>query len=1208
MENVHDVYPLSPVQEGLLFHTLESPDSGAYFEQYTCTLSGPLDVKAFKNAWQCVVDRHTVLRSAFLWEGLDQPLQVVRQRAAPEWDYQDWRKVLADEQQLRLASYLQQDRDRGFELSQAPLLRLALIQLGTQTHRFVYSFHHILSDAWSTSLILKQVFSHYETIRQENELPQNTPRPYRDFIGWLKQQDLEAAQRFWSQNLQGINVPTPLSLSASDDPNESPQNSHGRDQVALESSTTEKLKSIARQNKLTLNTLVMGAWALVLSRYSGQDNVVFGTTVSGRPVDLAGVEEMAGLFINTLPMRVHVSANERLISWFSQIQSQQVEMRQFEYSSLVDIQRWAGVKRDQPLFESIFVFENFPIDASIQNLDHSIEIRDPYYETHSNYPLAVIALPGQNLEVIAIHDRARFADSAVTNMLANFKHVLEQIAQAPECSLSKLSILTEPQRNRLLVDLNQTEVPYPKDRCLHHLFEIQAKQTPERIAVICGDRQMTYCQLEQRANQLAHRLIAMGVGPDDLVSICVDRSLEMVVGLLGILKSGAAYVPLDPEYPKDRLDMILGDVNGPVLVTQAHLKDRLSPHDAVPIYLDAQWSALDQQSKENPTSCVVSNNLAYVIYTSGSTGRPKGVMVTHRNAVNSTEARRHFYGQSVNRFLLVPSFAFDSSVAVVFWTLSQGGTLCVPNQDAASDAYRLAELIQRHHLSHLLCVPSLYQHLLSDTPECLSSLTTVIVAGEACSVGLVQTHKSLLEHVGLYNEYGPTEATVWSTVFDCGNGVHTTTVPIGRPIANTRVYVLDRWLEPVPIGVPGELYIGGVGVTRGYLNAPELTQQKFVPDPFNPTDQACLYKTGDMVRYLSDGNLEFLGRSDDQVKIRGYRIELGEIEAVLSQHPKVHEAVVVAKAQWDFAANSDGNADQSDDHLARQLKALEPEKSGQILKEVESLGADNAHQPAMTRRSKEFDISIQIKTDQFIRPPRDAQRLWLLHQLLDETVDDLNNLDRISKRFAHGTESVLDETGMPPVKPNAQQIMEDWQTPIMKAMSRHVTEEHGDVLEIGFGRGVSAAFIQDQQVRSHTIVEASDHVIREFFEPWKNRYAGQDIRLVAGKWQDVLDQLQGPYDGILFHAVPLDEEEFLKHMVHSVTFAQHFFTTAAKYLRTGGVFTYLTTEIDSLSRRHQRLLFQTFSSVTLSIQPLSIPADTADMWWADSMVIIKAVK
>jgi guanidinoacetate N-methyltransferase len=497
----------------------------------------------------------------------------------------------------------------------------------------------------------------------------------------------------------------------------------------------------------------------------------------------------------------------------------------------------------------------------------------------------------------------------------------------------------------------------------------------------------------------------------------------------------------------------------------------------------------------------------------------------------------------------------------------------------------------------------------------LQSLKTVVVAGESCPPALVARHHALVPGAGLFNEYGPTEATVWSTVYQCENRNSARTVPIGKPIANAQIYLLDEQLRPALNGASGEVYVGGDGVARGYFNRPELTAAKFIPDPFSKNPGARLYRTGDLARLLPDGNLEFLGRLDNQIKIRGHRIELDEIEAVLKEHPSVQDAAVIAVEKTQ-PAPVNGEAEQL---ILRRLSAMNPADAHRILSEVEAVSQNGAAKIPVesaavpkelhVRQLSDFDLTLNIKRPDFIQPPRASQRNWLLNRALDEFEYDLRELDSLAKHFVPGADAELatltsDRTQ---AELSEQEILEDWHLPLMKSMARAVTDSHGNILEIGFGRGLASSFIQACGVKSHTIIECNDSVISRFFEPWRARLPERDIRLARGKWQDVIESL-GEFDGIFFQTYPLNEAEFAEYLSRSVVFAEHFFPIAARHLRPGGAFTYLTHEIDSLSRRHQRLILQHFSSLSLSVERLQLPADCKDLWWSDSMVVVKAIK
>jgi amino acid adenylation domain-containing protein/non-ribosomal peptide synthase protein (TIGR01720 family) len=888
--DVEDIYPLTPLQHGLLFHTLYEPDAQIGFSQLSCRLNGELNVTAFAHAWAAVVQRHTILRTAFVWENLEQPLQIVSRDVNPRLDHLDWQSLDETEQQLEL--FLEQDRARGFVLSEAPLMRLALIQIAPDAYYFVWSRHHLLLDGWSGSEVIKEVFAFYAAYSRNTKLELPPARAFGDYIGWLQKQDLAQAESFWRKSLNGFSTPNIFKTSQ---PHSEKDATPGHERHRLSTELTETLRNFARRHKLTLNTLVQGAWAILSSRYSGDDDVLFGATVSGRPPDLPGVESIVGLFINTLPVRVNTSSDLPLVEWLQQLQEQQIEARQYDYSPLVSIQGWSDVPRQTPLFESLLVYENYPVDTSLEAPQTSFSISDVRSTELTNYPLVLVAGAGATLFLSLVYDQNRFAVETVTRVLTHLESLLENIAAHPHERVDAVTMLTHEEQHRLITEYNDTRADYPREICVHQCFEARAGATPDAVAVVYEDEQLTYRELNARANQLAHYLQRQGVGPEVRVGVCVERSLHMVVAVLGILKAGGAYVPLDPAQPPERLAFMVGDNGMPILLTQSSLAGRLPESSATVLNLDTEWSKVAVESIEQPVCDVLPENLAYLIYTSGSTGLPKAVLVSHRNLTHSTFARHLYYEDRGSSFLLLSSLGFDSSVAGLFWTLTRGGRLVLPNEWLAREPQRLAEALVEQQIEHTLMIPSLYQAVIESSRR-RNALQTVVVAGEACQMKLVDLHRETGSGAIMFNEYGPTEASVWATVYRFPSEAAETIVPIGKPISNAQVYVLGREQELAPLGVNGELYIGGAGVVRGYLGRPELTAERFVPDPFGGEAGARLYRTGDVVRYLADGNLEYLGRGDSQVKIRGYRIEPGEVEAVLSECAGVSQAVVMARA------------------------------------------------------------------------------------------------------------------------------------------------------------------------------------------------------------------------------------------------------------------------------------------------------------------------
>jgi amino acid adenylation domain-containing protein len=926
MKNVEDIYPLSPTQQGMLFHTLYAPQSGIYCEQLGITFRAPLDIPAFKKAWECVVERHPILRTAFVWEKIDEPLQVVRQKVEIPWEEQDWQGLPAPEQAAALESFLRASRTRGFELAQAPLMRLALLRLSADAVHVVWNYHHLLLDGVSTNQVLHEVFTYYQALRQGHMPTLPRPRPYRDYIAWLQEQALPAAETFWRQHLAGFTAPTPLVV---DRPKKAgttatAEESSGEYELRLSRATTTALQTFARQNQVTLNTLVQGAWALLLSRYSGESDVVFGITVSTRPATLPGADSMVGLFINSLPVRVQVPPEQRVLAFLKKMQAEQVEVRQYDYSPLVQVQGWSEVPRGQPLFESLLVFENYSQAAAQAEPGERLKLGDIWWgKERATYPLTLTVAPQAELLLRAGYEPARFEEQTIQRLLGHLLQLLEGMVAEPEQSLGDIPLLTAPERHQLLVAWNQQGVTSADDlqqQCLHTLFEAQAARTPEAVAVTYGDLQVTYAELNARANQVARYLQRRGVGPEALVGLCTERSVEMIVGLLGILKAGGAYVPLDPSYPTERLAFMLANAQAPVLLTQAALSRQhaelfgasggtgATPLQAV--LLDADWPQISQESTDNLASSVSAANLAYVIYTSGSTGRPKGVMVSHRGLGNLARSQIQTFAVSPDsRVLQFASPSFDAAVSELAMALLAGATLCLDEEQFLHSAPDLLRLLREQAITTVTLPPSLLAVL---PVEELPALRTLVVAGEACQPEWLARWAA--EGRRLCNAYGPTEVTVCATMTPWEST--SPTLPIGRPIANAAIYLLDKRLQPVPVGVPGEVYIGGVGLARGYLGQPEMTAERFIPHPFASEQNgpaspgARLYKTGDLARYLPDGNLEFLGRQDTQVKVRGYRIELQEIETRLAAHPAVQAAVVMAWEGHSPQAPSEEQADE----------------------------------------------------------------------------------------------------------------------------------------------------------------------------------------------------------------------------------------------------------------------------------------------------------
>ncbi|GCE27609.1 hypothetical protein KDA_30930 [Dictyobacter alpinus] len=899
---IEAIYPLSPMQQGMLFHYLYEPQAGLYFEQMQCHMPAGLEVAAFRQAWQQLVSRHSILRTQFMWENLKEPRQIVRYEVDLPWVEMDWQHLDEQEQRKQFLTLLASDRALGVKMTQAPLLRITLIQLAAHHFECIVSFHHLILDGWSMPVLLNELFVLYAACVQQVPAELATPRPYRDYIAWLQRQDQKQAETFWREHLKGFR--TPLVLSVDSGTGKSPGVGYGEATQHCLPQTVQTLRQMARRYKLTINTIVQGAWALLLSRYSGTNDIVFGGVVSGRPPDLQGVEQMIGLFINTLPIRIRVStaADRSIATWLQAIQLQQIEARQYEYSSLAQVQGWSDVPHGQALFESILVFENYPVEAHAGEDGGGLQMKIDQALEQTNYPLSLeVSFNALQFSLRLVFDQQRFDDRVASTLLTHFCSILEQMLSQMDGSVAALSPLTVEERRQMMVEWNDTREEYPATTSVHTLFEAQVERTPHAPALKSEEGILTYAQVNERANQLAHLLQTLQVGPDVLVGLALERGPLMVIALLAVLKAGGAYVPLDPSYPSERLAFMLQDTALSVLLTSQQVVERF-PDVTVAhrVMLDVDWPLIQQQGIDNLMQQLEPENLAYIIYTSGSTGQPKGTLISQRGLMNYLHwCNRYYHVQAGSGSIVHSSLAFDLTVTSLFPALLSGG--CVVLVPEEQDMVAVSEILRQHNDFSVLKITPAHLELLNRLlePEEMAGIArALVIGGEMLQGDSLTLWRTYAPATRIINEYGPTETVVGCCIYEVADGASLQgPVPIGRPIANTQLYILDAALLPVPIGVAGELYISGDGLARGYLQRPDLTAERFIADPFSQELGSRMYKTGDLARYRVDGTIEFLGRIDHQVKVHGYRIELGEIEAVLRQHAAIQEAVVVVRAQ-----------------------------------------------------------------------------------------------------------------------------------------------------------------------------------------------------------------------------------------------------------------------------------------------------------------------
>ena len=889
---IESEYPPSPLQHGMLFHALAAPGSGVDIEQMVCTLREEIDPEALRAAWRHVIARHPILRTAFHWEA--QPVQQVWEKADAPWHGEDWRETAADARESRMAAWLRDDRRRGFAMDEAPLMRLALFHFGEREHCLVWTFHHALLDGRSFPIVLREVFAFYAAIRAGTTLALPSPRPYRDHIDWLQTQDPSASAAYWREALSGFTAPTPLVIDGL--PGRAAESAQGDCEIRLSTASTAALRDLAAANDLTLNTLVQGAWSLLLARYSGEDDIVFGATRACRRSSVEGAGDMVGLFINTLPVRVRIAPGAALLPWLRDLRAQWVAMRAHEHTPLASVQAWSAVPGGRPLFESIVVFENHDLNSTLRATGGEWEQRDFRLYEQTNFALTLAAYAGSELLLRMEFDHARFAGETIGRLLGHLRVIIESFASNPGQSLRDVPLLTDAERRQLLVEWNPPAETTASDDTLHEIFARQAARTPDAIALICDDARLTYRELDERAERLAGHLRSLGVAPEVIVGLCMERSIDLVVGLLAIVKAGGAYLPIDLAYPAERIAFILEDAQAPILLTQSSLVASVPKSSAQVVCIDQlPPSPLPPSAFRLPSSA-----LAYVIYTSGSTGKPKGCCITHRNVVrlfSSTDAWFRFGPADV--WTMFHSVAFDFSVWEIWGALLYGGRLVIVPHRISRSPEQFHDLLLRERVTVLNQTPSAFRQLIAadEAVHQPSSLRLVIFGGEALEM---QSLRPWFDRHGderpqLVNMYGITETTVHVTYRPLRASDLQAGSVIGIPIPDLRIHILDSALRPVPIGVPGELFVGGAGVARGYLRRPELTAERFIASPFADGDR--LYRTGDLARWLPGRDIEYLGRIDQQVKIRGFRIELGEIESLLSQHPAIREASVVARAE-----------------------------------------------------------------------------------------------------------------------------------------------------------------------------------------------------------------------------------------------------------------------------------------------------------------------
>lgn len=899
--------PLSFAQQRLWFLHQLVPDRPFYNIPAAVRLVGQLNVDTLTQCLNEIVRRHEVLRTNFVTVD-GQPGQVISPTLHVSVPVVDLQHLSKEERSLKLQRLLTQEVQRPFDITTDSLLRVTLFRLETEEHVLLLTIHHIVSDGWSMGVFIQEAAALYKAFSQGEPFPKSSldlggevlpelPVQYVDFAHWQRQwltgEVLQTQLNYWKHQLAGN---PPMLELPTDRPRPPIQTFRGSTEyVKIRSDLTEQLSTLCQQSEVTLFMALLAAFTTLLFRYSGQEDILIGSPIANR--NRREIEPLIGFFVNTLVLRIDFSGNptfRELLDQVRQVALDAYTHQDFPFDRLVEEIRPERHLNQNPLVQVVFAFQNMPIQPwNLPNLRLSpFEFDSGITKFDLEFYLWE---ESEGLNGYFVYNPDLFDAATITRMAGHFRTLLEGIVNTPQRRVSELPLLTDAERHQILVEWNDTKADYPRNKCIQELFETQTERTPDAIAVVFEEEQLTYWELNRRANQLAHYLRSIGVEQEVLVGICVERSVEMLVGLLGILKAGGAYVPLDPAYPQERLTFMLEDTKTPILLTQQRLAQRLLSSNATIVCLDSEWETIALQSKENLLNQVNADNLAYVMYTSGSTGKPKGTSIPHRGVVRLVKETDYADLNSEEVFLQLAPISFDASTFEIWGSLLNGARLVIMPPSPPS-LEELGQAIQKHHVTTLWLTAGLFHVMVEQRLEDLRSLHQLLAGGDVLSVPHVCKVLQHLDKCRLINGYGPTENTTFTCCFTIKDVEQSNpSVPIGRPIANTQVYILDPYLQLVPISVPGELHVGGDGLARDYLNRPELTEKKFILNPFSGEPGARLYKTGDLARYLPDGNIEFLGRIDHQVKIRGFRIEPGEIETTLSQHPAVQETVVIVR-------------------------------------------------------------------------------------------------------------------------------------------------------------------------------------------------------------------------------------------------------------------------------------------------------------------------
>jgi tyrocidine synthetase-3 len=912
-KSIEDILALTPMQEGMLVYYLKNPGIGHYFEQLSLEILGEIDVECFEQAWNFVIERNEMLRTFFHWEKMKAPSQIVLKEYCLTPVYLDLSNKKGRQKEHALEEVKKNDCQQNFDLRDVPF-RVTLCKVDEGKFVMILSNHHILYDGWSNGIILREFFRAYnDSYRGKDLLKIPAKTKFKEYVKWIQAQDSSRQKKYWNDYLTGIDTGTIFFIKKRK--GEGVQGIENY-QFTFSEEMGERLQVFVKKYKVTTASLLYSAWGILLQKYTNTNGVLFGTTVSGRSAKIKDIENIVGLFINTLPLRVESHPEETIIDLLARTNETLQQRAAFEWTSLVDIKGYSDVPGNEELFNTIVVIENYPLDRVLATVDSHLSFQSYSMVETTSYDLTAVISIFDGIEVSFKYRDEWFDGETIEALSTYFIRIIENFITYPETGLNRIDILTEEEKNQILFDFNDTKADYPADRMIHQLFEEQVERTGHKIALVgysyhvgtngrfidttstINNMSVTYNELKKKSNQLAQELMKKGVRSDTIVGIMMERTLELIIGILGILKAGGAYLPIDPDYPVERMHYMLSDSNAGILLSTQNLSEKIAFEKEI-IYLENYENPVTRNSQLATSP----GNLAYIIYTSGTTGKPKGVMIDHRSLVNRLTWMQKKYPIDTRDTLLQKTpFTFDVSVWEILWWAMTGAKGCLLPAGGEKNPEMITDVVEMNNVTVLHFVPSMLTVFLEYLKEKgdaarLACLKQVISSGEALTLSQVKQFDEILYRKNatkLANLYGPTEATIDVSYYNCFGEDDLEIVPIGKPINNLRLYVVDKQLHLQPVGVAGELVIAGDGLARGYLNKPELTAEKFNMS-YKSYRTYISYRTGDLARWLPDGNIEFLGRMDHQVKIRGFRIELGEIESQLLNHEKIDEAVVITK-------------------------------------------------------------------------------------------------------------------------------------------------------------------------------------------------------------------------------------------------------------------------------------------------------------------------